>query len=36
VAAADEWVGVDRLMANGQSANAAEILKPGERLEWNN
>ena len=35
VAGADEWVRVDRLMANGRSANAAEVLKPGERLEWN-
>ncbi|HEY6400894.1 MAG TPA: formyltransferase family protein [Blastocatellia bacterium] len=35
VAGADEWVGVGRLMVNGQSASAAEVLKPGERLEWN-
>src|SRR5499426_793420 len=35
VAGADDWVGVDRLMVNGQSANAAEVLKTGERLEWN-
>src|SRR5262245_21700663 len=34
VAGADEWVEVRRLMVNGQSADAAEALKPGERLEW--
>jgi UDP-4-amino-4-deoxy-L-arabinose formyltransferase/UDP-glucuronic acid dehydrogenase (UDP-4-keto-hexauronic acid decarboxylating) len=35
VASADEWVEVSRLMVNGRSADAAEVLKPGERLEWN-
>ncbi|MGH9769879.1 MAG: methionyl-tRNA formyltransferase, partial [Blastocatellia bacterium] len=35
VASADEWVEVSRLMVNGQPANATEVLKPGERLEWN-
>jgi len=34
VAGADEWVEVRRLMVNGRPANAAEVLKPGERLEW--
>jgi methionyl-tRNA formyltransferase len=34
VAGADEWVEVGRLTVNGQSANAAEVLKPGDRLEW--
>ena len=35
VAGADEWVEVSRLVVNGRSTNAAEVLKPGERLEWN-
>jgi methionyl-tRNA formyltransferase len=33
VASADEWVEVVRLTVNGQSADATELLKPGERLE---
>jgi methionyl-tRNA formyltransferase len=35
VASADEWVEVSRLMVNGKYANAADVLEPGERLEWN-
>jgi methionyl-tRNA formyltransferase len=34
VACADEWVEVVRVVVDGQYANAIEILKPGERLEW--
>ncbi|MCI0338143.1 MAG: hypothetical protein L0226_11230 [Acidobacteria bacterium] len=34
VACADEWVAVNRVMINGQYANAIDILKPGGRLEW--
>src|SRR5262245_54977812 len=35
VAAADEWVEVSRLTVDGRPADAAELLKPGARLEWN-
>jgi hypothetical protein len=35
VASADEWVEVSRLMVNGRHVNAAEVLKPKEKLEWN-
>jgi methionyl-tRNA formyltransferase len=35
VACADEWVEVSRLMVNGRYVSAAEVLKPGEKLEWN-
>lgn len=35
VASADEWVEVSRLIVNERYASAAEVLKPGEKLEWN-
>jgi len=35
VASADEWVEVSRLLVNDQYASASEVLKPGEKLEWN-
>ncbi len=36
VATADEWVEVGRLTFDGRIAKAAEVLKPGDRLEWSN
>jgi len=35
VASADEWVEVSRLLVNERYAGAPEVLKPGEKLEWN-
>jgi len=34
VAGSDEWVAVNRLLVNGQTINAVDMLKPGERMEW--
>jgi methionyl-tRNA formyltransferase len=36
VASADEWVEVSRLLVDGKYANAADVLEPGKKLDWNN
>ncbi len=33
-ACGDQWVAVARLIVDGRSVNAAQALKPGDRLEW--